>query len=451
MERPMRGSIRIVIAACLATGLFLAGGLGVFRALPTQRGSHPRALDHDALLGPTARIGSIDVAIAALQRRLTAAPDDWRAAASLGIAYVQRARITADPSSYPLAEDALARSLRIQPRGNGDALIGRSSLASARHDFAGALRWGLRAVAVNPYDADAYGALGDAQLELGRYRTAFRTFQRMVDTRPDTASYARASYARELTGDVDGAIAAMRLAYRVAAGRSDQAWAATQLGQLRFGAGDPAGAARWFRRAAALAPGFLPADAGLGLVAWSRGDLEAAISRFESVVGRYPGPEYVGILADLQAAAGDRSAAAQTRRLVGAEIRLFRANGVDTDLELALFEADHGSARAALRAARAEWGRRHSVHVADALAWALYANRRYHEAAAASRAALRLGTRNALFLFHAGMIQLRLGHPDRAREFLAGAIARNPSFSVRWSPVAARTLERLERLGRRSG
>jgi tetratricopeptide (TPR) repeat protein len=440
----MRRSTRIVIAAGLAAGLFLAGGVGLFRALPTRSASRPRAVEHDALLGPSAPVGSIDGAIAALDRRLSVAPDDWRAAASLGIAYVQRARITADPSSYPLAEEALARSLRIRPRGNGDALVGRSSLAAARHDFANALRWGRRAVVVNPYDADAYGTLGDAQLELGRYGAAFRTFQRMVDTRPDTASYARASYARELTGDVGGAVAAMRLAFRVAAGRSDQAWAATQLGQLRFTAGDRAGAARWFRRAATLDPGFVPARAGLGLVAWSRGDLDAAILRFSAVVSRYPSPEYVGILADLQAAAGDRPAAAETRRLVRAEIRLFRANGVDTDLELALFEADHGSARAALRAARAGWRRRHSVHVADALAWALYANGRYREAAAASRAALRLGTRNALFLFHAGMIRLRLGDRDRARSFLAAAIAQNPWFSVRWSPVAARTLARLE-------
>ncbi|HYY07951.1 MAG TPA: tetratricopeptide repeat protein, partial [Actinomycetota bacterium] len=306
----MRRSTRIVIAAGLAAGLFLAGGVGLFRALPTRSASRPRAVEHDALLGPSAPVGSIDGAIAALDRRLSVAPDDWRAAASLGIAYVQRARITADPSSYPLAEEALARSLRIRPRGNGDALVGRSSLAAARHDFANALRWGRRAVVVNPYDADAYGTLGDAQLELGRYGAAFRTFQRMVDTRPDTASYARASYARELTGDVGGAVAAMRLAFRVAAGRSDQAWAATQLGQLRFTAGDRAGAARWFRRAATLDPRFVPARAGLGLVAWSRGDLDAAISRFSAVVSRYPSPEYVGILADLQAAAGDRATAA---------------------------------------------------------------------------------------------------------------------------------------------
>jgi tetratricopeptide (TPR) repeat protein len=213
---------------------------------------------------------------------------------------------------------------------------------------------------------------------------------------------------------------------------------------LRFGWGAPAAAGRWFRRAAALDPAFVPARAGLGMVAWAHGHLDAAIARFEEVVARYPSPEYVGILGDLQALAGDHAAAAESHRLVAAEIRLFRANGVNTDLELALFEADHGSARAALRAARTEWRRRTSVHVADALAWALYANGRFREAAAASRDALRLGTRNALFLFHAGMIQLRLGHRDRGRSFLAAAIAQNPAFSVRWSAFAARTLARLD-------
>jgi hypothetical protein len=57
--------------------------------------------------------------------------------------------------------------------------------------------------------------------------------------------------------------------------------------------------------------------------------------------------------------------------------------------------------------------------------------------------ALRLGTRNALFLFHAGMIRLRVGDEAAARSLLRQARDVNPFFSVRWSPVLRRTLSRL--------
>ena len=66
--------------------------------------------------------------------------------------------------------------------------------------------------------------IADAQIELGRYGAAARTLQRMVDLKPELASYARVSYFRELHGDLAGALQAMRLA--VSAG-------GTRRGQLR--------------------------------------------------------------------------------------------------------------------------------------------------------------------------------------------------------------------------
>jgi tetratricopeptide (TPR) repeat protein len=439
-------AITIATTSGLAVVVFLLGALGP-SATPVPRSrSFAAGASGDAFLVPTSAAGSLDAAIASLESRLEAAPDDWQASAALGIAYVQQARVTADPSAYPIAEVSLRRSLNLQPNGNADALVGLGTLAAARHDFASALRWGRRAVRTAPFDADAYGLLGDALLELGRYRAAFRSFQRMVDTRPDLASYSRVSYALELRGNVAGAIDAMRAASDVAARPADAAWAAAQIGKLHLGAGRIEEAERWFRRAQAADPRSMEAEAGLALAAWASGDLSEAIAGYERLAARYPSPEHVATLGDLYLAAGKREAAAAQFDLVLAEARLFRANGVNTDLEIALFEADHpgsGSARAALRAARAEWARRKSVHVADALAWALYANGRYREASDASEQALRLGTRNALFLFHAGMIRLRLGDEATARSYLDEASEVNPWFSVRWSPVLRETLERL--------
>jgi tetratricopeptide (TPR) repeat protein len=317
------------------------------------------------------------------------------------------------------------------------------ALAAARHDFAGALRWGLQAKALNPYNASVYGVIGDAEIELGRYHQAFATFQTMVDTRPDVSSYARVSYARELTGDVPGAIEAMKGAQAFAGSSADAAWAAYQVGDLYFNSGDLAAAAKAYRQGVALAPDYVPPHAGLARVAWARGDIQKAIDGFTWVTDRYPSPEYVTALGDLYAANGQAAEAEQQRQLVGVERRLFQANGVNVDLELALFDADHGDPEGALTAARAEWARRHSILVADAYAWALYANADYRAAARYERTALSLGTKSALFEFHAGMIQWKLGNTAAARTFLRDAVDTNPHFSILWSPVAARVLAKL--------
>ena len=225
----------------------------------------------------------------------------------------------------------------------------------------------------------------------------------------------------------------------------DAAWAAAHVAALHFGQGRLEVAARWFRRARAADPGSLEAEAGLALVAWASGDLDAAIAGYERVAMRVPTPEHVAVLGDLYAAAGDPTAAAERYALVRAEARLFRPTASTSiwSSRCSRRTTPWRARRAALRAARAEWRRRTSVHVADAYAWALYANGRYREAAELASQALRLGTRNAGFLFHAGMIELRLGHEAAARALLRQAFDTNPFFSVRWSPVLRDTLSRL--------
>jgi tetratricopeptide (TPR) repeat protein len=267
----------------------------------------------------------------------------------------------------------------------------------------------------------------------------------MVDLRPGLSSYARVSYARELQGDVAGAVALMTKAFDDASSPEDRAWVSNQLGDLAFNSGDLTGAERNYRRAVAMDPTFVPAQAGLAKILAARGRTTQAIGAFEAVVRVYPLPEYVIALVDLDTVARRTGEAARQTGLLHVEEQLFRANGVNMDLEVALFDADHGvSLPAGLAAAQAEWGRRHSVVVADALAWALYANGRYAEALVASNRALHLGTRNALFLFHRGMIEKALGRTRAARRDLAAALDVNPYLSILWAGPAAQTLTSLE-------
>jgi len=218
---------RIAFVLGISVAMLIAGGVGLLTSTRSAAVTPPVPLAADA---SPAQI------LNALQTRLETAPRDWSAWASLGSLYVQTARRTGDPSFYPKAQGALQRSLELKP-GNAGALIGMSSLAAARHDFSGALRWARQGVAAAPHNASAYGVEGDALVELGRYPEAFATFQRMIDIRPDLSSYARASYARELQGDVSGAIADMNLALQAASSPADAAWAEYQLGELWFNSG----------------------------------------------------------------------------------------------------------------------------------------------------------------------------------------------------------------------
>lgn len=443
----MRSIGKAALAAAMAVALLVAGAIAFVRSPGEPRGRvgvGPSTRSSSALLVPAVVAGSLDGTIASLQARLRAAPDDWRSSASLGLAYVAQGRVSGDPSWYMKAEGVLERSLEVNAVDNVEARLGLGVLGLARHDFAAALREGRRAAELDPYGADALGVIGDALLELGRYDAAFEAFQAMVDTRPDLASYARVAYARELVGDVRGAERAMRMAFEAAGTAPDAAWSAYQLGELAFGSGDVRSARAWYARGLELDPSYVPNLAGLAKVAWARSDDELAVERYGDVVARYPSPEFVIALADLYRATGRPVLAEQQEDVVRAMHELATQSGVNVDLELALFDADHGDPQGALAAARSAWARRRSVHVADAYAWALYANGRYARAARLAERALALGTRNALFLFHAGMIRLELGDERAASRYLSAALATNPNFSIPHAGAAARVLAGLE-------
>lgn len=364
---------------------------------------------------------------------------DPRSLTLLGLAFQQRARETGDPSFYPRAQAALRQALAAAP-GDAETLSGLAAVALSQHRFRDALAFARRAVAATPGTARHHGALGDALVELGRYREAFAAFDRMAALRPGLAAYARVSYARELRGDLRGAVAAMGLAAAVAAGRPEPAaWTRTQLGKLYFGAGRLARAGREFRHALAVFPGYAPALDALARVEASQGDLRHAIALARKASERAPLPETVGLLGDLYTAAGDPRRAEEQYRLVRAIDRLLRSNGVRTDLELALFDLDHGlRLRRALARAREARELRPSVFADDVLAWALARNGRCAAARIHSDRALRLGTRDALMFFHRGMIERCLGNRGEARRWFRRALGVNPHFSLLWSPVAER-------------
>jgi tetratricopeptide (TPR) repeat protein len=361
---------------------------------------------------------------------------DARALGRLGLEYQDRARETGDPSWYAKSDEALRGALRLAPN-DLVATLGLGSLALSRHRFREALALGRRAVALSPSTAAGYGVVGDALVELGRYDAAFRSFDELARRKPGLSAYARVSYARELRGDWSGALAAMRLAATAAIGRAEPtAWTHVQIGKLYWSRGRLDAAAHEYRIALRALPGYVNALDALAQVEAARGNLHRAIALERRAADGIPLPQFVALLGDLQHATGDERAARQSYALIGAIERLLRANGVRTDLETALFDADHG--RPSPRLARLAQRMRPSIDGDDVLAWTLERRGRCTEALHYSQRALRLGTRDALKEFHRGMILRCLGDEAGARGWFRRALALNPHFSVLWAPLARR-------------
>ena len=119
--------------------------------------------------------------------------------------------------------------------------------------------------------------------------------------------------------------------------------------------------------------------------------MSGAIALYRDVVERYPVLEYVVALGDLLRDARRQQRASQQYALVDVIDQLLRANGVNSDLELALYYADHDiHLKTPYVRLAAEYQRRPSVQAADILAWTLYKNGNYDEALTYSDEARRL-------------------------------------------------------------
>ncbi|MDQ0990037.1 lipopolysaccharide assembly protein LapB [Streptomyces sp. V3I7] len=425
------------LAGCaVLLAVALTGGAVAVGAARDDRPAATVAAASDAVPPGLTAGGDLESAIAALQAHLRGQPRDSGAWATLGLAYVEQARAKGDPARYPQAEKALARSLRLAPD-NDQALADRAALAAARHDFPYALTAADRALGQNPYSERALSSRIDALVELGRYDEASQAADTADERRPGIPVFTRYAYVHELRGDVRTARRVLKQALAGATSPGDVAYVAAQLGQLAWNQGDYESALSFHARALAADDHYLPALEGRARAQAASGQRGAAIKGLELVVARYPLPGplvELGELYEARGADGDRARAREQYALVDAWIALARAGGVNADLDTALAAADHGDRAAALKAARAEWARRRTVHTADALAWALHVNGEDRQALPYARRATATGYRNASFLYHRGTIELAAGHRADGRASLTSALKLNPGFS----PLGAR-------------
>jgi tetratricopeptide (TPR) repeat protein len=372
-----------------------------------------------------------DRLINSLRQQIRQNPNDSFTHSKLGHAYLQKARETGDSKYYDRAEKVFSDALDIDSQ-NFEAMNGIGMVHLSRHQFLKALEWAERSLKINPFKSFTYGIMVDAYIELGQYKKAIESAQKMINLRPDISSYSRVSYIRELMGDVDGAISSMESAIKSGAPNTEATnWCRVYLGHLYFNKGDIKNAELKYNEVLFYIPEYGHALAGLAKIRSVEKKFNEAILLYKHAIETMPIPEYVIELAKVyQSAKMKKEAEAQYQEALSI-LEFERKSGVDNEEEIALLLADwNRNLDKAVELAKNAHSRKQTIKTADILSWALYKSGDYQEALKYNKEALRFGTKYAHFFYHAGIINYKLGNLQEAKEYLEKAFVINPFFAI---------------------
>lgn len=436
-----------VAAMTLASVLTLAGCWGVWRLRVGAATPAPASRSASPVTTPDATLAAITTPLraSASDREI----DKWAALAKkrpgettswvrLGDSFMQKARETADLSYYGKAEGCYAKALTISPN-RTEALIGQAWVNSGRHEFEKSVELAQKALAVDPENNEAYGLIGDAYVEMGKYDLAVIQYQKMLDLRPDLSSYSRGAHMMQLTGDTKKALWLIDKAIKTGGPYAENtAWCRAQEAQIMLGVGAYMPADKLMTEALKSNPKNFHLLVTQGRAKSALKLYPSAIESFKKAVEIAPQLDAVIALGDLYKVAGKHDLAKNQYDLVESIHKLNKANGVKGDLQIAQFYADHDiHLPEALKMAEEECKTRSNVYAEDILAWCYFKNGRLPEAKKAIEAAVSVKTPEALFLYHKGMIQAKSGEVSSARKTLYEALSVSPNFH----PIYARSAE----------
>ena len=359
-------------------------------------------------------------------------------------AFIQKTRETTNFDYLNRASKILDSILK--ERRDYEALHMRNVVELTLHHFSNAAKYAREMVESNPNDAQSWGTLGDALMEMGQYDAGRDAFAKMMAVRPGLASFNRMGFYHFVTGDPEGGIKLMRDAVKEAAKYPEnKAWCLVELGNMLFKTGKWDDAEAAYRDAIQTFPASHTAHAALGGVLAARGRLAEAVASYLHAQSITPMVQYAGALFDLYTSLGKKVEAQQQADLIDVSARLEEAANQKANRTLGLIFANQDRRLdKALELIQADFEIRKDLYTYDALAWVLYKNRKYQEARKASDEALKPGAPEALLHFHAGMIAKETGDNGRARNELERALELNPGFDPRLAEIARKTLAELK-------
>ncbi|HVQ15479.1 MAG TPA: tetratricopeptide repeat protein [Vicinamibacterales bacterium] len=345
----------------------------------------------------------LDATIESNRQKVAANPGDGGAAVQLADALMRAARVKGDAALAIEAEHVLRATLQ---HSSSDYLARRmlSVVYLSQHRFAEALTEATAAQALRPKDAWNYAIAGDALLELGRYEEAFDSFDQVMEHRPDAGAYARVAYARELQGDLDGAVRLMRMSAE-ATSRQDLeglAWTHAQIGNLYVLNGQLDEAEREFDHAEFIFPSHPYAMNGRVRLLIARHRYADALDLSRRVPTT---PETLATQGDLLTRLGHLDDAEKLYREAERVEREGWKQEQPQPGALARFLAERGrNIPEAIALAERAAAERQDVVTMDALAWSYFRGGRVADAATAIQRATRLGTVDPRIRCHASAI-----------------------------------------------
>ncbi len=356
-------------------------------------------------------------------------PTDTKSSLQLAALYIQEARETGNYMYYDKAAMKYVNNvLKISPK-DFNALVFKSLIFMSQHHFQDGLNAAYEAQSVNPYNAYVYGLLVDGHVEMGHYDSAVIYSDKMVSIRPDLTSYSRVSYLREIYGNYEGAIDAMKMAVE-AGGRGDEhtEWTRVQLAHLYEKTGDFKTAEGLYSMSLSLRPDYPYALAGMARVAKASKDYKKAIELLEKADALTMDNSMKEDLVELYKLTGNKKAGETVKYLVKyLSNDANQANddelvGHYTDRELAYAYLQDNDNENALKHALLEYNRRPlNIDANETLAWVYFQKGDYNKATQYIKTALKTNSKNPVLLSRAGLIFYKAGDKEMAKSMITKA------------------------------
>jgi tetratricopeptide (TPR) repeat protein len=405
--------------------------------------SVPTLLKREKTMGNESEQKSISEAYDKAIGNLKLNPDDLRQYIKLAGVYIAEGRITGNAACYSSAAMQMADRVINENSANKDLAFQALSIKSAvllnLHQFKEALDVAQKAEKMNQVNAAIYGALVDANVELGNYAQAVQDCDKMVSIRPDLRSYSRISYLRQIHGDNRGAIDAMKMAVEAGgAGDENTEWARVTLGDLYMNIGNLDSAEFQYKYSLGYRGDYPFAQIGMAKVEKARKHYDSAIVLTKAAIGTMSESGFVAQLADLYELKGDDKKAAEIREDV---IDLLKEGEKENEKAGIKHNGNREMANAYLSANKYDKAleyakkdlkmRPENIDANELASWICYQNGDYATAKTYADKALRMNTKSPATLYKLGLVYTKAGDAAKGNALLQEAQAMAPFMDKR--------------------